>query len=124
MFVAAVILTVLLLLETLPSAAAGLTRARVGLTRLDQLTRLGLLDGRNLWVPFLLGVVHLVGSVAVIAGLFAPAAGIVGGGLETAAFCWVLSRQLAHGDQGRALGAYLLFAALAIAVLIASALRL
>ncbi len=124
MFVAAVVLTVLLLLETLPSAAAGLTRARVGLTRLDQLTRLGLLDGRNLWVPFLLGVVHLVGSAAVIAGLFAPAAGIVGGGLETAAFCWVLSRQLGHGDRGRALGAYLLFAALAIAVLIASALRL
>ena len=124
MFVVAIVLTILLLLETLPSAAAGLTRAKVGLTRLDHLTRLGLLDGRNLWVPFLLGVVHLVGSAAVIAGLFAPAAGIVGGGLETAAFCLVLSRQLGHGDRGRALGAYLLFAALAIAVLIASALRL
>ena len=124
MFVAAVVLTVLLLLETLPSAAAGLSRAKVGLTRLDQLTRLGLLDGRNLWVPLLLGVVHLVGSAAVIAGLFAPAAGIVGGGLEAAVFGWVLSRQLGHGDRGRALGAYLLFAALAIAVLIASALRL
>jgi hypothetical protein len=123
-FVVAIVLTILLLLETLPSAAAGLTRAKVGLTRLDHLTRLGLLDGRNLWVPFLLGVVHLVGSAAVIAGLFAPAAGIVGGGLETAAFCWVLSRQLGHGDRGRALGAYLLFAAFAIAVLIASALRL
>jgi hypothetical protein len=123
-FVVAVVLTVLLLLETLPSAAAGLSRAKVGLTRLDHLTRLGLLDGRNLWVPFLLGVVHLVGSAAVIAGLFAPAAGIVGGGLETAVFCWVLSRQLGHGDRGRALGAYLLFAAVAIAVLIASALRL
>ena len=124
MFAAAIAATVLLLLETLPSAAAGLSRAKVGLTRLDQLTRLGLLDGRNLWVPFLLGVVHLVGSAAVIAGLFAPAAGIVGGGLEAAAFGWVLSRQLGHGDRGRALGAYLLFAALAIAVLIASALRL
>lgn len=124
MFAAAIVLTVLLLLETLPSAAAGLSRAKVGLTRLDQLTRLGLLDGRNLWVPFLLGVVHLAGSAAVIAGLFAPAAGIVGGGLEAAVFGWVLSRQLGHGDRGRALGAYLLFAALAIAVLIASALRL
>jgi hypothetical protein len=123
-FAAAIAATVLLLLETLPSAAAGLSRAKVGLTRLDQLTRLGLLDGRNLWVPFLLGVVHLVGSAAVIAGLFAPAAGIVGGGLEAAVFGWVLSRQLGHGDRGRALGAYLLFAALAIAVLIASALRL
>ena len=124
MFILAVVLTVLLLLETLPSAVAGLTRAKVGLTRLDQLTRLGLLDGRNLWVPPLLGAVHLAGSAAVIAGLFAPVAGVVGGGLEAAVFCWVLSRQLSHGDRGRALGAYLLFLALALAVLIVSALRL
>jgi hypothetical protein len=122
-FVVAVVLTVLLLLETLPSAAAGLSRAKVGLTRLDQLTRLGLLEGRNLWVPSLLGAVHLAGSAAVIAGLFAPAAGIAGGALEAAAFGWVLSRQLSHGDRGRALLAYLLFAALAIAVLAVSALR-
>ena len=123
MFVLAVVLTVLLLLETLPSALAGLSRAKVGLTRLDQLTRLGLLDGRNLWVPSLLGTVHLAGSAAVIAGLFAPAVAIVGGGLEVAAFGWVLSRQLHHGDRGRALGAYLLFAALAVAVLVVAALR-
>jgi hypothetical protein len=122
-FILAVVLTVLLLLETLPSAVAGLTRAKVGLTRLDQLTRLGLLDGRNLWVPPLLGAVHLAGSAAVIVGLFVPAAGIAGGGLEAAAFGWVLSRQLGHGDRGRALGAYLLFAALAAAVLIVAALR-
>jgi hypothetical protein len=81
------------------------------------------LDGRNLWVPSLLGTVHLVGSVAVIAGLFVPAVAIVGGGLEAAAFGWVLSRQLSHGDRGRALGAYLLFAALAVAVLAVAALR-
>ena len=123
MFVVAVVLTVLLLLETLPSAAAGLSRAKVGLTRLDQLSRLGLLEGRNLWVPSLLGAVHLAGSAAVIAGLFAPAAGIAGGALEAAAFGWVLSRQLSHGDRGRALLAYLLFAALAVAVLAVSALR-
>jgi hypothetical protein len=121
--VLAVVLTVLLLLETLPSAAAGLSRAKVGLTRLDQLTRLGVLEGRNLWVASLLGAVHLVGSVTVIVGLFVPVAGIVGGGLETAAFGWVLFRQLSHGDRGRALGAYLLFAALAIAVLVVSAIR-
>ena len=123
MFVLAVVLTVLLLLETLPSAAAGLSRAKVGLTRLDQLARLGLLEGRNLWVPTLLGAVHLAGSAAVIAGLFAPAAGIAGGALEAAAFGWVLSRQLGHGDRGRALLAYLLFAALAVAVLAVSAVR-
>jgi hypothetical protein len=122
-FILAVILTVLLLLETLPSAAAGLSRAKVGLTRLDQLTRLGLLEGRNLWVPVLLGAVHLAGSAAVITGLFAPAAAVAGGGVEAAAFCWVLSRQLGHGDRGRALGAYLLFAALALAVLVVGALR-
>ena len=124
MFVLALVLTVLLLLESVPSALAGLTRARVGLTRLDQLTRLGLLEGRNLRVPLLLGFVHLAGSAAVIAGLFAPVAGVIGGGLEAAVFSWVLSRQLSHGDRGRALGAYLLFLALALAVLIVSALRL
>ena len=123
MIAAAIVATVLLLLETLPSAAAGLTRAKVGLARLDQLTRLGLLDGRNLWVASLLGTVHLVGSAAVIAGLFVPAVAIVGGGLEAAVFGWVLSRQLSHGDRGRALGAYLLFAALAVAVLVVAALR-
>lgn len=124
MFALAVVLTVLLLLETLPSALVGLARAQVGLRRLDDLTRLGLLDGRNLWVPRVLGVVHLAGSVAVIAGLFVPVAGLIGGGLETASFCWVLSRQLGHGDRGRALGAYLLFTTLALAVLVVSALRL
>ena len=123
MFVLAVVLTVLLLLETLPSAAAGLSRAKVGLTRLDQLTRLGVLEGRNLWVVPLLGAVHLAGSAAVIVGLFVPVAGIVGGGLEATAFGWVLFRQLSHGDRGRTLGAYLLFAALAVAVLAVSAVR-
>ena len=124
MFVLAVVLTVLLLLETLPSAAVGLARAQVGRQRMDELTRLGLLDGRNLWVPLALGAVHLAGSAAVIAGLFAPLAGLVGGALEVAVFCWVLSRQLGHGDRGRALGAYLLFTALALAVLVVAALRL
>ena len=76
-----------------------------------------------LWVPSLLGVVHLAGSVAVITGLFVPASGIAGGGRETAAFGWVLARQLSHGDRGRALGAYLLFAAFAITVLTVDALR-
>jgi hypothetical protein len=42
MFVLAVVLSVLLLLETVPSAVAGLNRTRSGLTRLDELTRLGL----------------------------------------------------------------------------------
>ena len=124
MFALAVVVTVLLLLETLPSALAGLTRAQVGLKRLDELTRLGLLDGRNLWVPLALGVVHLAGSAAAIVGLFEPVAAIIGGGLEAAVFCWVLSRQLGHGDRGRALGAYLLFTALAVAVLVVGALRL
>jgi hypothetical protein len=123
-FALAVVLTVLLLLETLPSAVVGLARAEVGLRRLDQLTRLGLLEGSNLWVPLVLGVVHLAGSAAVIAGLFIPVAGIIGGALEAVVFCWVLARQLGHGDRGRALGAYLLFTALALAVLVVSALRL
>ena len=124
MFALAVVVTVLLLLETLPSALAGLTRAQAGLRRLDELTRLGLLAGSNLWVPLALGVVHLAGSAAVIAGLFAPAPGVAGGGLEAAVFGWVLYRQLSHGDRGRALGAYLLYLTLALAVLVVNALRL
>lgn len=123
MLALSIALTVLLLLETLPSAAAGLTRYRSGLVRLDQLTRLGVLQGRNLWAASLLGAVHLAGSAAVIAGLLAPPAGVAGGGLEAAAFGWVLSRQLRYGDRGRALGAYALFTTVALAVLVVNALR-
>lgn len=124
MFALSVALTVLLLLETLPSAAAGLLRARPGLVRLDQLTRLGVLQGRYLWLVSLLGFAHLAGSGAMIAGLFYPVAGVLGGGVEACVFGWVLSRQLAAGDRGRALGAYLLFGTLAVAVLAVAAVRL
>jgi hypothetical protein len=122
-FAAAVVLTVLLLLETLPSAAADLLRFKAGLTRLDSLTRLGLSDGRNLWVVPLLGLLHLAGSAAVIAGLAAPAAGVAGAALEAVIFGWVLTRQLRHGDRAAALGAYTLFTTMALAVLIVDALR-
>lgn len=124
MFGLAIALTVLLLLESLPSAAAGLLRSHAGITRLDELTRLGLREGRNRRAVPLLGAVHLAGSAAVIAGLAIPAAGLAGAALEAGAFGWVLSRQLRHGDRGRSLGAYLLFLAMALAVLIVSALRL
>jgi|SRR5215469_5121104 len=123
MLALAIALTVLLLLETLPSAAAGLTRYRAGLARLDQVARLGVLQGRNLWAASLLGAIHLAGSAAVIAGLATPAAGVAGGVLEAAAFGWVLSRQVRHGDRGRSLGAYSLFTTLALAVVAVSALR-
>jgi hypothetical protein len=120
----ALAVTVLLLLETLPSAVAQLTRSRAGLNRLDQLTRLGLTEGRNLQVVTLLGAANLVGSGAVIAGLFAPAVGIAGAGLEAGVFGWVVSRQVRHGDRGRALGAYLMFTVMALAVLTVDAVRL
>jgi hypothetical protein len=122
-FAAAIVLTILLLLETVPSALADLMRAKAGLTRLDGLTRLGLLDGRNLWVVPLLGVLHLAGSVAVGVGLAVPAAGAAGAALETAIFGWVLTRQVRAGDRGRPLGAYSLFTALALAVLVVDLLR-
>lgn len=118
MTVLRIILTIALLAETLPSAAAGLMRARVGLTRLDGLTRLGLLEGRNLWVATLLGVLHLAGSALVIAGIAVPAIGVAGAALEAVIFGWVLSRQLQAGDRGRSLFAYLLFTTMALAVLI------
>ena len=124
MFLLAVVVTVVLLLETVPSAGAGLLRAEVGVRRLDGLTRLGLLDGRNRWVVPVLGVVHLAGSAAMVAGLWAPAAGVAGAVVEAGAFGWVLSRQVQAGDRGRALLAYALFAALAVAVLVVDAARL
>jgi hypothetical protein len=124
MFVLATVLTVLLLLESLPSAAAGLLRSSAGITRLDGLTRLGLLERRNLWVVPLLGVIHLAGSAAVIAGLWAPSSGVAGAAAESAVFGWILSRQVLAGDRGRTLIAYKLFAAMALAVLVADAVRL
>ncbi len=123
MFALAIVVTVLLLLEALPSAIAALVRAQAGVTRLDQLTRLGLLEGRRLWVVSLLGVLHLAACALVIVGLFAPVAGVAGGAVEAVVFAWVLSRQLGHGDRGRALFAYLLFTVLAVAVLVVDLLR-
>ncbi|HTC68242.1 MAG TPA: hypothetical protein VK662_01635 [Acidothermaceae bacterium] len=123
MFVLSVVLTVGLLLETLPSAIAGLSRSRLGVARLEQLTRIGLLRGQNLWVVGTLGVGHLAGSAAVIIGLWRPAAGLVGAGLEATMFCWVLSRQLRAGDRGRTLSAYASFVSIAVAVLIVDAIR-
>ncbi len=123
MFALAIVVTVLLLLESGPSAIAGLARYRAGLVRMDELTRLGLLDGRNLWVASLAGLAHLVGSAAVITGIFVPAAGVAGGALEASVFAWVLSRQWRFGDRGRKLAAYLLFTSMALAVLVVDALR-
>jgi hypothetical protein len=123
-FALALVLTILLLLEAIPSAGAGLLRSQAGLRRLDGLTRLGLLERRNRWIVPALGAVHLAGSAAVIAGLWTPAAGVAGGAVEAGVFGWVLSRQLRAGDRGRALGAYELFAVLAIAVLVVDAVRL
>jgi hypothetical protein len=123
-FALAIVVTVLLLAEALPSAVADLARSRAGLTRLDELTRMGVLERNRLWAVSLLGAVHLAGSAAVIAGVFVPAAGVAGGALEAATFGWVLSRQWRHGDRGTALFAYLLFTGFALAVVVVEALRL
>lgn len=115
-------LTILLLLEVLPSAVAQLARFQPGITRLDSLTRLGLTEGRNLWVLPFLGTVHLVGTIAVLAGLWFPPVGVAGAALEAVVFGWVLSRQLQAGDRGGSLFAYSLFTAMALAVLVVDAL--
>lgn len=123
MSVLTVLLTALLLCEVLPSAVVALFRARVGLVRLDELTRLGVLQGRFLWVVTLLGVLHSFAAVAVVVGLWVPALAVAGAAVEVGVFCWVLWRQLRAGDRGRALGAYLLFLAMALAVLLVTVLR-
>jgi hypothetical protein len=116
-FAPAVALTVLLVLESLPSAVVQLARARPGLTRLDELTRLGVLQGRHLWVLTVLGSLHLFGTVAVVAGLRKPPLGVAGAAVEALVFAWVLAMQLRSGDRGRALGAYILFLTMALSVL-------
>jgi hypothetical protein len=124
MLVLAIVVTILLLLESLPSAVAGLVRSKAGMTRLDGLTRLGLLDGQRLWVVPALGAIHLAGSAGVVAGIWIPAAGVAGASIEAVVFGWVLSRQVRKGDRGRALGAYVLFLVMALAVLAVDAARL
>ncbi|WUD72311.1 DoxX family protein [Streptomyces sp. NBC_00510] len=123
MFALAVASTVLLLLEVVPSAVAQLIRARPGLERLDELTRLGVLEGRRLWVVTLLGTLHTLGAAAVLAGLWLPPVGVAGAALEAGIFAWVLLCQLRCGDRGRALAAYALFLAMAVAVLVVDAVR-
>jgi len=121
MFVLSVVVTLLLLLESMPSAVVALARAKIGLVRLDRLTRLGTLDGRNMWVVSLLGVLHASGSLGVLAGLRVPLAGVLGAAVEAGAFGWVISRQLRAGDRGWALGPYAFFTAMALAVLVVDA---
>jgi hypothetical protein len=71
----------------------------------------------------LLGGLHCLAAIGVIAGLAQPAVGVAGASIDLAVFCWVLYRQLRAGDRGRQLGAYLLFSALALAVLTVDAIR-
>jgi hypothetical protein len=63
-------------------------------------------------------------AAALIAGIWIPALGVVGAIAETGVFGWVLARQADAGDRGRALGAYGLFAAMALAAAIVDAVRL
>src|ERR1700730_59385 len=123
MFALSVVLTILLLLEALPSAVVSVTRAKVGLTRLDQVTRLGVLEGRNMGVVSLLGVLHSLGCIGVIVGLAVPPVGVAGAAIEAGIFGWVLYRQLRAGDRGRALGAYTRFPSTALAAPIDDGLR-
>lgn len=121
MFALAVTATVLLLLEVVPSAVAQLVRARPGVERLDELTRPGAQEGQRLWVVTPLGTLHTVGATAVLAGLWLPPAGVAGAAPEAVIFAWVRLCQRRSGDRGRALAAYALFRAMAVAVLLVDA---
>ena len=124
MFASSVALTVLLLLEVVPSALAALTRFGPGVERLDGLTRLGLREGRASWVVTAAGVLHTAAAALVVIGLWSPAYGVAGGAAEALFFGWVLLRQWGAGDRGRALFAYGLFLSWALAVALVAALRL
>jgi hypothetical protein len=118
------VLTVLLLLEVVPSALAALTRFGPGVERLDSLTRLGLREGRHGWLVPAIGAFHALTTAALVAGIWRPAYGVAGAAAETVFFGGVLARQLQHGDRGKALFAYALFASWSTAVLLVAALRL
>ncbi|SEG16101.1 hypothetical protein SAMN05216223_103450 [Actinacidiphila yanglinensis] len=124
MFALSAVLTALLLLEVLPSALSGVTRFGPGVERLDSLTRLGLREGRHRWVPRAAGLLHTACTVLVLVGIWHPAWGVLGAGLEVLFFGWVLTRQFAAGDRGRALFAYALFAGWSLLVLLAAVARL
>ncbi|MFI0719207.1 hypothetical protein [Streptomyces sp. NPDC021224] len=124
MFVLSAALTVLLLLEVVPSALAALTRFGPGVERLDDLTRLGLRQGRRRWVPTAAGVLHTAATAALVAGVWHPVYGVAGAGAEALFFGWVLLRQVRAGDRGRELFAYGLFTSWALAVALVAALRL
>jgi hypothetical protein len=117
-------LTALLLLEVVPSALAALTRFGPGVERLDGLTRLGLREGRRLWVVTAAGVLHTAATALLITGIWRPACGVAGAAAEVLFFGWVLGRQLGAGDRGRALFAYGLFLSWSLAVLAVAAIRL
>jgi hypothetical protein len=123
-FVLSAVLTALLLLEVVPSALAALTRFGPGVERLDGLTRLGLRQGRHLWVLTGAGVLHSAAAAAVVVGVRHPVCGVAGAGAEALFFGWVLLRQLRAGDRGRELFAYALFTSWSLAVLAVAAVRL
>jgi hypothetical protein len=122
-FALTVVLTCLLLLEVVPSAVAGLTRARAGRARLDELTRLGTAEGRHLGLVTTLGALHTLGTAGLLIGLASPAYGVAGAALEALIFGAVLARQIRYGDRGRTLGAYSLFTTMALAVLVVNVVR-
>lgn len=118
------VLTVLLLLEVVPSALAALARFGPGVERLDSLTRLGLREGRHARLVPAVGVFHTLTTAALVTGIWRPAYGVAGAAAETVFFGWVLARQLQHGDRGKELFAYALFASWSAAVLVVAAVRL
>ncbi|WP_433893624.1 hypothetical protein [Streptomyces sp. CA-111067] len=123
MFALSAVLTVLLLLEVVPSALAALARFGPGVERLDSLTRLGLREGRRPWLVPAVGVFHTLTTAALIAGIWRPVWGLAGAAAEVLFFGWVLTRQLLSGDRGGALFAYGLFTSWSLVVAVVCALR-
>lgn len=128
MYALAVALTVLPVLESLPSATVRPARAKPALTRLDEPTRQGVLQGRRVRVRTLLGSLNPAGTVAVVTGLRFPQLGVAGAVVEALVFAWVLVMQLRSGDRGRGTagrpsGPYTLFLGMAASVLVADILR-
>ena len=117
------VLTLLLLLEVVPSAVAGVPALGVARARFEELTRVPVTRGERVWLLRAVGCAHVVGTVLLCVGLVRPDVGVLGAAVEVVLFGGTLLAQLRHGDRGRSLGPYTLFTALAVAVLVVNLLR-
>jgi hypothetical protein len=105
--------SVVLVVEFLMTAFAGLTVYRPGIDRFSQLT--GLVPSPPVYR--VMGALALAGVVGIIGGFWRPAPALVAAAYFALLAAFTLARQLQRGQRGQALFAYGLFLLCAVIVL-------